>query len=263
MVPGESPCYITFHTFHTFLTFLTFHTFLTFLTFHTFHTFLTFLTFLAFLTFLTFLAFLKYLTLGFPVKPVFFWVVVLAHFFLVGVLAQDASKPPSPILLSTEDGVPSSELTASAKATTEQGQAEMEETPPNLKKTEVTLEGALETTATRQENSYRFHDLKDHFLAISKELTDMALNHDDSSLKELNPPEESLVKELRDFGRTHNIPAESFLRMFAKFWDVIYLKVWQSPDQNMRRRILGGIQGVVEVHLLLFITRKYAFICVK
>ena len=79
MVPGESPCYITFHTFHTFLTFHTFHTFLTFLTFLTFHTFLTFLTFL------------KYLTLGFPVKPVFFW---------VGFLAQHGPEPPSPILLS-------------------------------------------------------------------------------------------------------------------------------------------------------------------
>ena len=94
------------------------------------------------------------------------------------------------------DGVPSSKLIASAKATTEQGQAEkVEETPPNLKKTEVTLEGALETKATRQENSYRFHDLKDHFLAVSKELTDLALNHDDNSLKELNPLEESLVKK--------------------------------------------------------------------
>ena len=69
MVPGESPCYITFLTFHTF------HTFHTFLTFHTFHTFLTFL---------------KYLTLGFPVKPVFFW---------VGFLAQHGPEPPSPILL--------------------------------------------------------------------------------------------------------------------------------------------------------------------
>ena len=35
---------------------------------------------LAFHTFLTFHTFLKYLTLGFPVKPVFFWVGFLAHF---------------------------------------------------------------------------------------------------------------------------------------------------------------------------------------
>ena len=111
MVPGESPCYITFHTF------LTFHTFHTFLTFHTFH---------AFHTFHTFHTFLNYLTLGFPVKPVFFWVVVSAHFFWVvvsavcrlkpvfsgfflggvfgtffwvGFLAQHGPEPPSPILL--------------------------------------------------------------------------------------------------------------------------------------------------------------------
>ena len=70
--PRESPCYITFHTF---LTFLTFHTFHKFLTFHTFHTFL------------------NYLTLGFPVKPVFFRVVVSAHFLFSHLTLGFPVKP--------------------------------------------------------------------------------------------------------------------------------------------------------------------------
>ena len=92
MVPGESPCYITFHTFLKYLTLgnltLAFHTFHTFLTFHTFHTFHTFLTFL---------------TLGFDLgissQTGFFLGGVFGTFFWVGFLAQHGPEPPSPILL--------------------------------------------------------------------------------------------------------------------------------------------------------------------
>ena len=137
--------------------------------------------------------------------------------------------------------------TQSAKQSTGQESGALDDTLSIQNKQKRSTVPAMDTKATCQESNYRYHDLKDHFLAVSKELTDKALSDDGCSLEALDPLEVSVVKELRGIGRAHDISAESFLRMFDKCWDLVYYKVWLSTEPNIKRRMLEGLQGVVEM----------------
>jgi len=87
-------------------------------------------------------------------------------------------------------------------------------------------------------------DIKDIYLTITKELTDVALNDPDCSLEGLNPLEMSLVEDIRDIGRQVDF---DFEMMFPLIWNVAYLKMLFSTEPDTRRRVLDGIQFVVEV----------------
>ena len=114
------------------------------------------------------------------------------------------------------------------------------------------------TESTHQESSsngnYRYHDLKDIYLTISKELTDMAKDdgETDFNLETLDPLERSLAEGLREIERLGVVRIEEFPRMFDICWDMAYYCVLLSTEQNMRRRMLDGIKAVVEIC-------KYAF----
>ena len=140
--------------------------------------------------------------------------------------------------------VPREESTPSEKAATGQ---EMGEMSPTQREQELLTASALKTKETHQGSSYRYHDMKDTFLAISKELTDIALNDSDCSLEDLDPLERSLVEDLREIRRNHNTTVEEFSRMFGVGWDAVYMKVLLSTERNTRRRMLDGIQSVVEM----------------
>ena len=85
-----------------------------------------------------------------------------------------------------------------------------------------------EVGATHQERSlntsYRFHDLKDIYLATGQELIDKAFN-DDHTLEMSDPLEMSLVEDLKAMIIKHNMQAENFLTVFEAFWGLVYLKV--------------------------------------
>ena len=100
------------------------------------------------------------------------------------------------------------------------------------------------SSSSRQ--SYRFHDLKDIYLASSQELTAMAFNADDLTIESLDPLKRSLVGDLKEMIKTHNLNAAEFRRMFEANWSAIYWKVSLNPEPNMSLRMLDAIQGVVE-----------------
>lgn len=115
----------------------------------------------------------------------------------------------------------------------------------------MVLPGTLKRDDTRpvsgsSRRSYRFHDLKDIYLASSQELTAMAFNADDLTIESLDPLQRSLVGDLKEMIKTHNLNAAEFRRMFEAIWSAIYWKVWLNPEPNMRLRMLDAIQGVVE-----------------
>ena len=115
----------------------------------------------------------------------------------------------------------------------------------------MVLPGTLKKDDTRpvsssSRQSYRFHDLKDIYLASSQELTAMAFNADDLTIESLDPLKRSLVGDLKEMIKTHNLNAAEFRRMFEANWSAIYWKVSLNPEPNMSLRMLDAIQGVVE-----------------
>ncbi|KAJ7352771.1 hypothetical protein OS493_034122 [Desmophyllum pertusum] len=95
--------------------------------------------------------------------------------------------------------------------------------------------------------SYRYHDLKEIFLDISNELIDMAFNDSDLRVEILDSLERSLVNDLRELVSNHAISVERLPKLFDICWDMAYNKVWLSTEPDMRRRMLVGIQGQVEM----------------
>ncbi|KAL9951342.1 hypothetical protein ACROYT_G043991 [Oculina patagonica] len=92
---------------------------------------------------------------------------------------------------------------------------------------------------------------KEGFAAFLQ-LIDMAFNDPDLRLEDLDTLERSLVKDLREIVRNHDIPVGDLPRIFNISWDMAYYKVWISTEPDMRRRMLVGIQGQVEMmkHML-------------
>ena len=133
------------------------------------------------------------------------------------------------------------ECVSSTKPTpdAETGQGREMEQAPSKQKTETNDQGST---------SLRYHDLQDNFFATTNELIDLAFNDAKSGqVKALEPLERSLVEDLREMNRKHNIPVEVFPMMFeGECWDMAYCKVWINSEPNMRRRMLDGIQGVIE-----------------
>ena len=112
---------------------------------------------------------------------------------------------------------------------------------------EETLKSSGRQTETTQGSSpilnYGYHDLKDIYLQVCKEVIDMAQNNADCSLEALDPLEKSLVEDLREQTSIHSLRDEDFLKFFGTGWYMAYHKVWISTEPDTRRRMLYAIQG--------------------
>ena len=149
-----------------------------------------------------------------------------------------------------------------AKPAKETRQEKIEEVPikgnddTQLKSDKATAP-SLPTKATQGSNviieGYRYHDLKDIYQEVTKQLVDMAFNDAECRLETLDPLDRSLVVNLREFARKHNIPVEALPDFFNANWsEVIYLKIWSSTEPDLWRRMLVAIQGLLEHMKYLF-----------
>ena len=100
---------------------------------------------------------------------------------------------------------------------------------------------------------YRLHELREEYLAISKELTDKAFNEDESNglIESLDPQEKTLVYDLREMRKKHKVHIDTMYKMFDNAWLVVFCKVWFSNEPIKRRRVLLGITGVIEPYKYL------------
>lgn len=100
---------------------------------------------------------------------------------------------------------------------------------------------------------YRLHELREEYLAISKELTDKAFNEDESNglIESLDPQEKTLVYDLREMRKKHKVHIDTMYKMFDNAWLVVSWKVWFSNEPIKRRRVLLGITGVIELYKYL------------
>ena len=124
--------------------------------------------------------------------------------------------------------------------------------------TESPPRGSTDTQCKRKESvrqernslgsRFRYHDMKDIYFSISKELTAMAFSDQatDFRLEALEPLERSLVDGLKEIENTGIIRVEEFPRMFDICWNLAYLRMLTSTEPNARRRVLEGIQSAVE-----------------
>ena len=141
----------------------------------------------------------------------------------------------------------SGEVTSSAASATRHGHKEIVKDPTKRNDEDQGKQAEAMHKGSSSRTSYRYHDLQDIFLATSNELINMAANDVDCRLETLDPLERSLVEDLREIGRIHNINADELFMIFESGWKMIYTKVWLSTEPNMRLRMLDGIQGVVGV----------------
>ena len=148
-----------------------------------------------------------------------------------------------------EECIPACKPILSTTTVTGHTNEDIEETPNNCSISESSEATFQETSSF---TSYRYHDLKDIFLTVSKELTDIAFNDADCRLEALDPLQRSLVKDLKEIERHHIIQAAEFPKMFDICWDAAYYKVLINPEPNMRRRMLDGIKGVLELCKYVF-----------
>ncbi|KAL9951334.1 hypothetical protein ACROYT_G043983 [Oculina patagonica] len=110
-----------------------------------------------------------------------------------------------------EECVPSSEP---VKPDSVQGREGIENASRSGSSDEAQSKGEASTvpvlqTETPQGSSpmpnYRYHDMKDIYFEVSKELIDMALNDADCNLETLDPLEKSLVQDLRELASVHGL----------------------------------------------------------
>lgn len=134
------------------------------------------------------------------------------------------------------------------------GQVEKEENIPRnelarrpINQDHSAREDAHSTPSYDKEKWYRYHDLKDNFLAVCEEVIDKVFSDDDRQSETLDPLEKSLVEDLREIASSQGIIAEAYRRMFQRMWDTIYPKVWIDADPNLRRRMLRGMKGLVKM----------------
>ena len=78
-------------------------------------------------------------------------------------------------------------------------------------------------------------------------MIDKVFSDDDWQSETLDPLEKSLLEDLREIASSQGVNAEEYRRMFQSMCDSIYHKVWFDTDPNIRRRMLRGIQGLVEM----------------
>ena len=77
--------------------------------------------------------------------------------------------------------------------------------------------------AAQGSSGYRYHDLRDTYLAIGQELIGMAFNED--PLLDVPDTERRLVEDLRELIVKHKMTAENFSKVFKSFWSLAYYKV--------------------------------------
>ena len=77
--------------------------------------------------------------------------------------------------------------------------------------------------AVQGSSGYRYHDLRDTYLAIGQELIGMAFNED--PLLDVPDTERRLVEDLRELIVKHKMTAENFSKVFKSFWSLAYYKV--------------------------------------
>ena len=94
----------------------------------------------------------------------------------------------------------------------------------------------------------QYHDLKDLYLDVTKELLHMAFDDADCRLEAMDSLERSLVQELRELVRSEGFPVEEFPGVFESSWQTTdYLKVRLSTEPDMRRRMLVAIESQIEM----------------
>ena len=139
----------------------------------------------------------------------------------------------------TEECLPDGNIILSIKPTTGQGCEEIKRMLPIRSEEEQKTIPFM----TARQGVCGHHDIKDIYLAVTKELTEVALNDPDCSLEGLNPLEMSLVEDIRGIGRQVDF---DFEMMFPLLWKVAYFKMLFSTESDTRSRVLDGIQFVVE-----------------
>ena len=95
----------------------------------------------------------------------------------------------------------------------------------------------------------RYHDLKDIYQEVTKELINMAFNNaHHCRLETMDPLLMSLVEDLKELERKHDVTVEEFREVLARYWDGFgYYKAWSCTETDLRRRMLLVIQGAVEI----------------
>jgi len=151
-----------------------------------------------------------------------------------------------------EDGcILNSEQTLSTDTKGQRNESDESEDTPSQDRDHIQRESQRESPYQGGSSflSHRYYDLKDTFLAMSKELTDMAFNDGKTNCRHeaLDPLVGSLVEGIREIERLGIIRVEEFPRMFDICWDKAYYRVLFSNEQDMSRLVLHGIQSVVEM----------------
>ncbi|XP_020626019.1 uncharacterized protein LOC110063385 [Orbicella faveolata] len=118
------------------------------------------------------------------------------------------------------------------------------------KKEEVTVSLPPKTVIQRRGSvlEYQYHDLKDLYLDVIKELLHTAFDDADCRLEAMDPLERSLVHNLRELVRSEGFSLEELPGVLESSWQTMgYLRVRLSSEPDMRRRILVAIQGQIEM----------------
>ena len=105
--------------------------------------------------------------------------------------------------------------------------------------------------ANIQENSpfssHKYNELKGSFLAVGKELVDLAFSdHTDDQLASLDPLESCIVQDFKGITMETGFNVEEFFGMLDIYFNIAYLKLLLSTEPNQRRRMLDGIKLVAK-----------------
>ena len=95
---------------------------------------------------------------------------------------------------------------------------------------------------------YQYHDLKDLYLDVIKELLHKAFDDADCRLQSMDPLERSLVHDLRELVGIEGFPVEELPGALESSWQAMgYLKIRLSSEPDLRRRILVAIRSQIEI----------------
>ena len=127
-----------------------------------------------------------------------------------------------------------------------QNDTETEQTAAGISEAQV-----KQVEAKMQENSpfssHKYNELKGSFLAVGKELVDIAFSdHTDDQLASLDPFETSIVQDFKGITMETGFNVEEFFGMLDIYFNIAYLKLLLSTEPNQRRRMLDGIKLVAK-----------------
>ena len=104
----------------------------------------------------------------------------------------------------------------------------------------------LHTKVHGSTDSYlSYYDLKDIYLDICRELTNLALS--DNGLESLGDLERKIVASLRECAVKHEFDDEQFSQFLETGWNKVYINIWLSNEGLNIKRMLHGIQGLLEL----------------